>query len=524
MSRLIKSSGAAGIATLLSRFLGFARELVYAAFMGDRGVAGAFFLAFTIPNLFRRLLGEGALTAAFVPIAKETEKREGMEAVWRATNGVLWALIFVSVALITVVTVGLTFVLLWFRMQPDTELMLRLLRVMFPYLGFVCIAALFIGILNARGRFFLPAMGATMLNVVMIGSVYFLAPLFGAEKVEQVFGLAFGVLIAGIVQAAFQWPALRREGFRLQWVNPWTEPSVREVVRRMAPAVLGVAAYQINVVLTQGIAYFEAPEAVASFNYAVRLMELPQGVVGVSLGIYLLTELSSHAAAKDYPTFRSSLTEGLLQVIFINTLAMVVLLSLAEPIIRLLFERGAFTAASTERATFALICLAPGLVAFSINNVLARAFYALGDTTTPMRVSVFCLVIHLAIAMVLIPIFRQGGMGMASSVSAILNSALLLYAFKRKQPKFEIRHWIPNIAWIAGAGLGAGVLCHFLSTWMNLRWGHEGLFLRSIIVFGPMTLGIAFYVTVAWCGGLRQIHELMDVVFQRKPRNSPSSS
>jgi len=162
-------------------------------------------------------------------------------------------------------------------MGEQTDLIVRLMRVMFPYFLFVCVAAVFIGILNARGHYFMPAIGASLLNVVMIASVFLIAPAFGERLDTQVFGLAVGVLVAGFLQAAFQYPTLHREGFRFKWVNPIGDPTVREVVRRMAPATLGVAAYQFNVVLTSTLAVNEARNIVSSFNYAVRLMELPRG-------------------------------------------------------------------------------------------------------------------------------------------------------------------------------------------------------------------------------------------------------
>src|SRR5207245_2707338 len=192
MSQMLKSSGALASATLTSRILGMVREIVYARFMGDGPVASAFKLAFQIPNLFRRLLGEGALSAVFM------------------------------------------------------------------------------GMLNARGHFFIPAAGAVVLNLVMIAAVLFLAPRLGRELDRQIFGLAIGVLVAGVAQAAFQLPALRREGFRYQWVAPWRDATVREVVRKMIPGALGVAAFQVNVLLTNGLAFWVDRQIVASFDYAVR--------------------------------------------------------------------------------------------------------------------------------------------------------------------------------------------------------------------------------------------------------------
>ena len=387
MSQMLKSSGAMAGATLLSRVLGMVREIVYAWFMGDSKVAGAFLFAFQIPNLFRRLLGEGALTAAFIPIFKEKEKTHGEIEMWRAANAVISGLIIAASVIIAIVMLGISLALAAHQFGAKTELILQLLRVMFPYMLLVCLAAAFMGMLNARGHFFIPAMGATMLNVVMIASVLWLAPKFGVglpkgQKLPvQIFALAYGVLAAGVAQAAFQLPTLWRDGFRFHWVSPWKNETVRLVVTRMIPGTIGVAAFQLNVTLVQVIAYWIDPQINASFNYAVRLMELPQGMFGISLATYLLTALSSLAIEKNYPEFRATLRQGVGSLLFVNLIAAVLLVVLAEPIVRLLFEHGdKFTAASTARASFALVCLAPGLVAFSTVNVLARAFYALGDT------------------------------------------------------------------------------------------------------------------------------------------------
>src|SRR5438094_6546448 len=219
MSQMLKSSGAMSAATLASRVLGLVREQVYAGFMGTEAVAGAFQMAFTVPNLFRRLLGEGALTAAFIPIFKEKEKTAGELEMWRSANAVLSGLVVASALIIGLVILGVTIALTDHTMALDTQLMLKLLRVMFPYMLLVCVAAAFMGMLNARGHFFIPALGAAMLNVVMIASVWGLAPRMGATLETRIFGLAIGVLCAGVAQAAFQWPCLSSEGFRYRWVS-----------------------------------------------------------------------------------------------------------------------------------------------------------------------------------------------------------------------------------------------------------------------------------------------------------------
>ena len=195
MSQMLKSSSAMGAATILSRCLGLLREIAYTALLGTGSVAGAFTVAFTIPNLFRRLLGEGALTAAFIPIFKEKERTSGDAEMWRAANAVISGLLVSAAVVIVVVVLGLTAVLGWGGYAGDTRLMLELLRIMFPYMLLVCLAATFMGMLNARGHFFIPSLGAAMLNVVMIASVLWLAPRMGETLEKQVFGLAIGVLL-----------------------------------------------------------------------------------------------------------------------------------------------------------------------------------------------------------------------------------------------------------------------------------------------------------------------------------------
>ena len=508
MSQMLKSSGSMAAATLTSRLLGMVREMVYANFMGTGWVASAFVLAFQAPNLFRRLLGEGALTAAFIPIFKEKEKREGDAEMWHAANAVISALLVFATGVIVIAFLGVSAAISYgaqldgevTRYTGKTLLMLQLLRVMLPYLLLVCVAAVFMSMLNARGHFFIPAMGATTLNLVMIASVFWLAPKLGAELHEQIFALAIGVVLAGIVQAWFQLPSLYREGFRYRWVSPWRNETVRLVITRMLPATLGVAAFQINVVLVNGFAYWVDDYVVASFQYAVRLMELPQGLFGVSLATYMLPALSGLAAEKKLPEFRRELSQGVSYLVFVNLLASVLLLTLAEPIMRLLFERGKFDATSTDQAALALACLAPGLVLFSTVNVLARAFFALGDTKTPMRISIFCLALNLILSLALVWRYKQGGLGIANTCTSAVNLGLLLYALKRKLINLDMQSLRGALLPMLLAGALAGALAWWgWRSWENAL-GHGSAWLKLGAVFVPaIAAGILYWlVTLAF--------------------------
>jgi len=377
--------------------------------------------------------------------------------------------------------------------------MLRLLRLMFPYMLLVCLAAALIGMANARGHFFVPALGSVVLNLVMIASVLWLAPRMGRRLDQQIFGLAIGVIVAGVAQALFQLPSLRREGFRYRWVSPWRDPTMREVVRKMLPGSIGVAAFQINVLLTQFLSFWIHPTVVATFNYAVRLMELPQGVFGISLATYLLPTLSGIAAQKQYPEFRQTLRQGLGHLAFANLIAAAIAFALAEPIVRLLFERGVFGPEATYRVSIALKCLAPGLLMFSMNNILARAFFALGDTMTPMKISVFCLALNLVLAVWLVQPYREAGLGIANTSSACCNLGLLLFALRRKLARLDLAGFKRSLLVLGSAAAAAGLIASILSSIWETRLGHSGLPLKLGAVFVPgIIAGLAYWLGACW--------------------------
>jgi putative peptidoglycan lipid II flippase len=561
---MLKASGAMAAATLTSRLLGMVREQAYMYFLGTTWVNDAFQYAFTVPNLFRRLLGEGALTAAFIPIFKEKEKVHGEMEMWKASNAVISGLLISASAIVAVVLLCVSLALAFGtptgvpmsvdsggvhqdvvsagtnavsaagtavhfgtpgQFPPKIVLMLQLLRVMFPYMILVCLTAVMMGMLNARGHFFIPAMGATMLNVVMIVSVYWLAPKFGVnlpreQKLPvQVFALAYGVLVAGVAQAAFQLPTLRRDGFRYRWVSPWKNETVRRVVRQMIPGTIGVAAFQINVAMVQLVALFVGTGIVSSFNGAVRLMELPQGMFGISLATFLLPALSGLAAEKNYPEFRATLRNGLASLIFLNLIASVLLVVLAEPIVRLIYEHGErFTAASTIRVSSALVCMAPGLVAFSTVNILARAFYALGDTKTPMKISLACLTINFLMAWVLMLPLREQGPGIANTFTSAINVCLLVFALRKKLGKLDMAELRETLVPLAGAGVLTGAIAWLTWKFWEQHFGHTTIALEIGAVFVPAGMAGGIYWVVALLCKIPAAKELTDFALAKLKR------
>jgi putative peptidoglycan lipid II flippase len=391
------------------------------------------------------------------------------------------------------------------------------MRLMFPYMMLACLGAIFMGILNARGHFFIPALSPVLLNVVLIASVWLVAPHFGKKPATQVFALALGVLVAGVAQAVFQWPSMRAEGFRYRWVSPWRDPTTREVVEKMIPSAVGVAAFQLNVMLTQTMAFGENKDIVAEFFYAVRLMELPQGVFGLSLATFLLPTLSALVVEKNFGQFRVTLRQAVGHLLFVNLLASVLLFTLAEPIIRLLFERGRFNAESTQNVSFALVCLVPGLVSFSLVNIFVRAFYAMSDIQTPMRISVFCLCINLLFTAAFLFGLHlgPGALGVANSLSSICNLGLLIFALRKKLRTLEMAETVAQLPRLAAAGLLAGLLAWYGRCFWEGHFGHARLILQLGEVFVPMIAATALYIALGLLFKIPSAGEMLRLIQRR---------
>jgi putative peptidoglycan lipid II flippase len=344
----------------------------------------------------------------------------------------------------------------------------------------------------------------------------------GTTLQTQIFALAIGVLVAGVAQAAFQLPVLRAEGFRYRWVAPWADPTVREVITKMLPSIVGVAAFQINILLTQSLAYGENERIVGQFAYAVRLMELPQGVFGLSLATFLLPTLAGLAVDKNFPKFRSTLRQAVEHLIFINLLASVLLFTLATPIIRLLFQHGKFDEHSTERVSLALVCLVPGLISFSLVNILARAFYALGEIKIPMRISIFCLCVNLIFTVGFLFGLRlgAGSLGLANSLSSLCNLGLLLFALRKKLRTLDMTETIAHLPRVALTGLVAGLVCWSGRLVWDKHFGYVGWTHRAGEVFAPMILATVVYLGLGLWLKIPSADEILQFM-QRRVRLAP---
>jgi putative peptidoglycan lipid II flippase len=276
-----------------------------------------------------------------------------------------------------------------------------------------------------------------------------------------------------------------------------------------------VAAFQINVLVTQAFSFWFDPTTVATFNYSVRLMELPQGVFGISLATYLLPTLSGLAAEKKFPEFKDTLRHGMGLLGFTNLFAAAISIALAVPIVRLLFERGLFGPDATHRVAISLSCLAPGLLMFSLNNILARAFYALKDIATPMKISVLCLLLNLGFSCWLVPQYREAGLGVANTVTAGLNTGLLLYALRRKLKEFALGILGRNLLVLAAAAGVSGVVAYGIARLWESHWGHGTLIQKMALVFVPSLGAALVYGVIAVIAGVPAAREMLGLLRRR---------
>ncbi len=486
MSRLLKNTSVIAFATFLSRILGFIRDIVVAYALGTGPFADAFFVAFRLPNLMRRLFAEGSLTMAFVPVFKEIKHVEGRDRAFcfaRATF--VWLLIILVVLTLVVICFApmVTFLVApGFKHEAHVfNYAVELVRICFPYVIFVCSVALCMGILNSLGHFAAPAYAPCILNVVLITSalvaVHFRWNVAGA--------LAWGVLLAGVLQFLLQqWP-LKRMGF--SWIGPFSmkDKGVRLLFKLMLPTIFGAAVYQMGIIINTVLASFLHQGAISYLYYADRLVQFPLGVFGVAVSVAALPDLSSLATKGDIQGFKQTLNASLALILFVSLPATAGLIGLAHPIIKVLFFRGAFTETSVSSTSLALLGYAVGLPAFSCVRTLVSSFYALKDTKSPVVVASICLVVNVIMGVILMRPFSFLGLALAVSISSFLNIALLSLLLTRKigawfkmMPKYMVMLALSTIILVTSRLISLNDISSFLliPVWMAFYIGISWLF------------------------------------------------
>jgi putative peptidoglycan lipid II flippase len=453
---LARSASVVGIAILASRILGLIREQVFAASFGAGRELDAFVTAFRIPNLFRDLFAEGALSAAFVTCFTQTLAREGEERAWRLANLVIHALLVVVGGVVLLGMIAAPWVVGaiapgFADIPGKTELTVELTRVMFPFLLLVTLAAVAMGMLNARGRFGVPASASSFFN---LGSIVFgvlgawwLAPGYlstvwgqgsgptGASPdlaERAIVGMAIGTVVGGALQLAVQVPSLYRLHYRYRPMLSFRDPGVRQVLALMAPATIGAAAVQVNVLVNSNFASQLGDGAVSWLNVAFRFMQLPIGLFGVAVGVVALPAVARSAERADMTEFKSTIVRALRMVFGLCLPAAVGLAVLAQEFVGLVYQHGRFTPEDTRMAANALVAYSIGLAGYANIKVMVPAFYALGDARTPALISCLSIVVNAAGNWLVINRLGGGHTGLAAvtSLVALLNFGILMVVLR----------------------------------------------------------------------------------------------
>ena len=521
-----RATGVVGLAVLCSRVLGLIREMVFAGLFGAGKDLDAFLMAFRLPNLLRDLFAEGALSTAFITTFSKKIAIEGDESAWRLANKVatLTAVFMSAVTLLGIVFAPLLVELLtWGSWSPDkTALTILLTRIMWPFMLLVSLAALVMGVLNAKHVFGPPAMASSYFNLgsiiagVAIG--WWLDPHFGARSLV---GLAIGTLIGGAWQLMGQFPSLRRVGYKYRADFHWRDEGVRAVLTLMAPAVIAASAVQVNVLINSGFAASITDASghvingpVSWLNIAFRLMQLPLGIFGVAISTVTLPLVSKSAARGDTAEFRAILARGMRLAFLLTIPSAIGLAMLASPIISVIYQHGRFTGEMTQQTAGALQFYAVGLVSYAVLKVLTPAFYAIGQRNTPMMVSFLAIGANLFLNWLFT--FRLGwghrGLAFSTSLVATINFLLLYALMRRHTRRLETRQMLISVGKICLAGALLALVCWVANYWWLDAWARLRFFQKLFALLVSIASGAVTFFGGAFLLRVPEVQDLVDVL------------
>jgi putative peptidoglycan lipid II flippase len=499
---------------MASRVLGVVREQVLAALFGAGNAMDAYNVAFRIPNLVRDLFAEGAMSSAFVPTFTRSLTTSGKATAWTLGNNIINALIVITGIIVLLGIVFASPIVTAFAgdyagVPGKLDLTILLTRIMLPFLIFVALAAAVMGMLNSLHQFFIPALSPAMFNVATIVCALGLVPLMPAVGLPPIAAIAIGTLVGGVAQLALQWPLLRRQGFAYRPLLNWRDEGLRRVLTLMGPGTLGLAATQVNVFVNTVLATGEGTGAVSFLNYAFRLMYLPIGLFGVSIGTATLPAVSRHAAQQDHAAVRRTIADSMTLMMLLNVPATIGLMVLATPIVRVIFERGAFTPDATIATAAALRFYAVGLLGYSVVRIASPTFYAIGQNRTPVKVSVVTVIVNAALNIWLVRVMGFRGLALGTSIAALFNAMLLMILLRRHLKGIEAPRILASFMKILIASVAMGAAA--VGVDMALQTWLPGSGLAVQIARLAAAIGVALAVLAGGAHALR-IREFRDAV------------
>ena len=508
---------------MASRILGLLRDQVLAFYFGAGDAMDAFRVAFRVPNLARDLFAEGAMSAAFVPTFTHELTTGGKPRGWALANSVITALILITGVL---VAAGAVFAEPLVRLfAPDfadipgkIELTILMARIMVPFLTLVALAAVFMGMLNALGHFFIPALSPAMFNVATILIVVLCVPLAPAIGVQPIVLVAIATLVGGLGQLVIQWRPLRREGYSYRPHIDFRDPSLRRVLLLMGPGTIGMAATQINVLVNTQFAAGEGTGAVSWLDYAFRLMYLPIGLFGVSIAAASTPALSRLAAVGDTARMRATVASAIGLMLVLNLPATVGLMVLAIPIVGLIFEHGRFTPADTVATARALQLYAIGLVAYSVVRIVSPAFYALRSSRIPVAASIISVVVNIALNIVLVRVMGYAGLALGTSLAAIVNAAVQLVLLRRRLDGIDGQRIMLTFVKVVAAAITMGAVAWYAEAVLNQSFPGASVPLQAARLTVVIVVSLGVLTAAAAILRLREFYEARDMVLGRLRR------
>ena len=498
--QIAKAAGVVGAATLLSRIMGYVRDMVMSWAFGTSAAADAFYVAYRIPNMLRELLAEGSMSAAFIPVFTETHTTGSRDGARHLANALFARLLVIFVVL---TGLGILFApylvkvmaLGWkFRIELDTyTLSVLLTRVMFPYLMFIGLAALAMGMLYSLRSFLTPSLSPVLLNIIIIASVLFLGP----RLPEPIIGAAIGVAIGGLFQFLIQLPGLKKQGMMLRPQFSPSHPGVKKVGKLAVPVIFSSSVTQLNIVISTILASFLATGSITYLYYGMRFIHFPLGVFGVAIATAVLPTMSAQAARREMPEFRDTLSHGLRLVFFITFPALVGLITLRVPIVNLLLERGEFDKISTAGTAAAILYYAVGLWAFAGVRVVSQAFYSLQNTKTPVRIAILALMVNILLSVILMQPLAHGGLALATSLAAIVNLVLLTVRLRKRIGRMDGKRILRSLLKIIPVSALMGIAGWWVSQDPVWEYGGEILY-KTKLLAGGIGVSILFYAVAMW--------------------------
>lgn len=522
---LVKAAAVVALMTLTGRILGLIRDIVSAKRFGTSWQWDAFLYAFMLPNLFRRIVGEGGLTSAFIPVYNEILEKHNKAEAFRFANITISFLSCMLLVFILAVEGALTLAIKIGFQSQILMLTLELSRILFPYLWFLSMYAVGMGILNSHRHFLAPSMGPAILDTVWILGVLLVPACSAGDFIGRVRWLSYILLFAGLLHVAVEIPPLYKIGFKFRWIWDSGYEGLKKVWRLLLPVVMSFAIVQINITVDMTLGMMIGAGANSSLWYGNRLMQFPLGIFALAMGTALLPMLARQVARNEKEAARKTLSFALRSVCFIIIPSSVGLIILRQPIIQVLFQRGEFDAVSTGRCAAVLLGYTVGLFAFAGQKIMNSGFYAAHDSKTPMLTSVIAIFSNILLNLILMVPFKEAGLALGTSLSGMIQFGQLIYFYPKKVGEFPFRELFVSFLRILAASLLMGAVCYF--SWELLKNWMPGTGTRAqlVQVFGSIGMATIAYPGLCLLCGVQEVREALEWFRKRrKPAKDPAEA